>query len=180
MQEDNPIGGADGEVEGALAALRPSAPGIDRDRLMFEAGARSGRQRIWMWRGVTGSLAAMLLVSVFVRPEVERKSPVANGNHGEPLIMATKNAPKTDAPVERVRNRWLDVLWNSPKEPVGPAQAENSFAVRQAVLERGLGALPNSVEEAGQRSTLQKLLDLRLQEPGDTNIFQYIKHGEAL
>jgi len=56
------------EVEAALAGLTPAAPAIDRDRLMFEAGRREGmksaQRKVMSWRGVSGALAAGLLVSI--------------------------------------------------------------------------------------------------------------------
>jgi hypothetical protein len=80
-------------------------------------------------------------------------------------------------PLERVRNPWVEVIWSSASQAPDAPPPQNYLSARQAVLERGLGALPAPAERAMQRSTIQDLLDLRLQEPGDPSIFKLIRRG---
>ena len=46
-------------LERALAELEPSEPRINRDRLMFQAGADSRRHVICLWQFTAGILAAV-------------------------------------------------------------------------------------------------------------------------
>jgi len=43
----------------ALSRLEPAPSGIDRDRLMFAAGAQSRRATIRLWQATAGFLAAI-------------------------------------------------------------------------------------------------------------------------
>jgi hypothetical protein len=43
----------------ALARLEPAAPRLDRDRIMFQAGAESRRHVIRLWQFTAGILAAV-------------------------------------------------------------------------------------------------------------------------
>src|SRR5438045_2100928 len=108
MQNEKPIDGADGEVERALTSLRPRSPSIDRDRLLFSAGFHSAHRRIWIWRSAAGSLAAMLLVSIFIRPHAPQTQPGNSGGSSNSMFASTtQKAPGKNAPIEIVRNRWL-------------------------------------------------------------------------
>lgn len=80
-----------GRVEAALKGLTPAPPALERDRLMFRAGAESaGRSaRPWRWAAVslavtTAGLAGLVLVTpksvertVYVR--AERREPAGGG-----------------------------------------------------------------------------------------------------
>src|SRR4051794_27865698 len=51
-------------VESALGRLAPARSRLDRDRLMFQAGAksvRSGSRRHWVWPSIAASLAVVVL-----------------------------------------------------------------------------------------------------------------------
>lgn len=54
---------AERELVGALRGLSPSASGIDRDRLLFDAGAEAGRAGA---RRVVGAVAGALIVALAV------------------------------------------------------------------------------------------------------------------
>ncbi len=95
------------EVAAALAALRPSPPALDRDRLLFNAG-RASVSRPWAWRiaaAASTALAAVLAAVLILRPApppVERVVYV----RVEP---APQPPPKADAP---------------PSPPPAPAESE--------------------------------------------------------
>lgn len=79
------------EIEAALQALAPSPSRIDRDRLMFEAGARSrsaAPRRRWLWPSIAAGLAAVVV--------------------GESAILARRPSPQV---IERV------VVVREPAEP---------------------------------------------------------------
>ncbi len=64
------------EVAAALAALRPSPPALDRDRLLFNAGQASV-SRPWLWRIAAASTAAAVVLAAILilrpaPPPVER------------------------------------------------------------------------------------------------------------
>src|SRR5205823_3026257 len=123
MQNEKPIDGADGEVERALTSLRPRLPSIDRDRLLFSAGFHSAHRKIWIWRSAAGSLAAMLLVSVFVRPQTPGSRPQIQSHSS--VVIATQKSSSTSAPIEIVRNRWLEILWSIGKDPAESQPPDN-------------------------------------------------------
>ncbi len=119
----------------------------------------------------------MLLLWIFARPEMTPNPPHATGGSGNTLAVATKPVRPGDVPLERVRNPWVEVIWSSTSQQPDALPPQNYLAARQAVIDRGLGALPGPAERATQRSTLQDLLDLRLQEPGDPSVFKLIRRG---
>lgn len=82
------------DIELALRALAPAPSRIDRDRLMFEAGARSlgaADRRRWFWPGVAAGLAAIVA--------------------GESILLASRPTPRV---VERL------VVVREPLEPAAP------------------------------------------------------------
>jgi hypothetical protein len=173
MQEyERPINGADGEVERALTALRPRLPSIDRDRLLYSAGFHSAHRKIWIWRSAAGSLAAMLLVSVFVRPQSPQSQPNrGNGPSNSMLAVTTQKSPAAPAPIEVVRNRWLEILWSIGKDPAEPSPPDNFVAVRRA-LQNGTVSMP-----AGDAQEPPRLFDPRLADPADQSVYQLMKRG---
>jgi hypothetical protein len=172
MQEhEKPLDGADGEVERALTSLRPRLPSIDRDRLLFTAGFNSAHRKIWIWRSAAGSLAAMLLVSIFVRPQVPSPPPGAPSHSGV-VVMATQKAPRINAPVEVARNRWLEIIWSIGKDPSESAPPSNFVAVRRA-LQNGM-AIPIPQGEAQEPP---RSFDPRLADPADQSVYQLMKRG---
>jgi hypothetical protein len=172
MQEhEQPIDGADGEVERALTALRPRLPSIDRDRLLFSAGFHSAHRKIWIWRSAAGSLAAMLLISVFIRPQTPSAQPIPNsGSSNGMLASATRKSPTTTAHFEIVRNRWMEIIWSLGKDPSDAPAPDNFLAVRRALLDQNTGNLPIPAGNEQQPS-------LRLVDPADQSVYQLMKRG---
>lgn len=130
----NALSDAQRELETTLAALRPAAPAINRDALMFAAGRASAvpRRSVHVWQAATAVLAAGLCVSLLLRPTpVERIVVVAPPQEtAQPLA----HTPPTVTP---------------PHDPVTPAAArleplppDAYLPLRNAVLSRGIDALP--------------------------------------
>ncbi len=91
MSIEPPEGAELTEIEAALLALAPSPSRLNRDRLMFEAGARSRSavlRRRWLWPSIAAGLAALVL--------------------GESAMLARRPAPQV---IERV------VVVREPVEP---------------------------------------------------------------
>ena len=172
MQEhEQPIDGADGEVERALTALRPRLPSIDRDRLLFSAGFHSAHRKIWIWRSAAGSLAAMLLISVFIRPQAPSAQPTPNHGASNSMLASStqKSRPSTTAPLEVGRNRWMEVLWSLGKDPSDAPAPANFLAVRRAALDHNTANLPIP---AGNEQPPMRLVD-----PADQSVYQLMKRG---
>src|SRR5438105_1331902 len=174
MQEyEKPIDGADGEVERALTSLRPRSPLIDRDRLLFSAGFHSAHRKIWIWRSAAGSLAAMLLVSVFVRPQTPQSRPMPAGNSANSsLAIATQKSSKAAVPIEVVRNRWLEIIGSIGKDPA-ESQPPNNFLAAQRAMQNG-AAIPIPAGSVGEPP---RLFDPRLVDPADQSVYQLMKRG---
>jgi len=172
MQNEKPIDGADGEVERALTSLRPRLPSIDRDRLLFSAGFHSAHRKIWIWRSAAGSLAAMLLVSVFVRPQTPQSQPIPGGGSSNGMFAsATRKSTTAAAPIEIVRNRWLEILWSIGKDPAESQPPDNFVAMRRAI-QNGAISIP-----AGNNQEPARLFDPRLADPADQSVYQLMKRG---
>jgi hypothetical protein len=160
MQEDeSKLDGAEREVVAALGSLRPKSPEIDRDRLMFAAGFQSAHRRLWLWRGAAGSLAALLLISIFIRPEIPAITPTAGGGSGR-VATQTKPVTPSNPPMERVDNQFLELIWSLGAQPYQSPRSQNYLSVRQAVLEGGLGALPAPAADSSGWQDL-RLFELR-------------------
>jgi len=169
MQEyEKPIDGADGEVERALASLRPRSSSLDRDRLLFSAGFHSAHRKIWIWRSAAGSLAAMLLVSVFIRPQAPTQPAIQNHSN---LVIATQKSPSNAAPLEVVRNRWLEIIWSIGKDPIESPPPADFVAARRA-MQNGAIPIPSGAAQESPR-----LFDLRLADPADESVYQLMKRG---
>lgn len=123
-------------LEGALRALQPLPPRLDRDQLLFRAGQESVRQSRWIWPSVA---AASLLLTVglsgylAVRPPRERVVLVQVENPSSP------EAPSPSRPVrqtgellaylhlrEQIVEHGVETLRPSPPVPV----PEQSLTIR--------------------------------------------------
>lgn len=143
------------ELEDALRRLEPAAAGLDRDDVVFSAGAvfmqKRLRRRQRAWQAVAAAMAACLVVAVLHKPttrEVERI-----------VYVPTVQAPAASVAKEVA-------LW-----PDAPAVAADQFSylrLRQQVLSKGLDALPSatyggpSLPAVGLRSA-QLEAELKLQ-----------------
>src|SRR5213075_625899 len=148
-------------------ALRPRLPSIDRDRVLFSAGFHSAHRKIWIWRSAAGSLAAMLLVSVFIRPQAPSTQPTPNrgGSNAVFVNAQQKSRPSTTAPLEVARNRWMEALWSLGKDPSDAPAPANFLAVRRAGLDRNTVNFPIPAGNEQQPP-------LRLVDPADQSVYQ--------
>src|SRR4051812_45770785 len=70
--DDLPMTADERETEALLAGMRPAAPGVDRDRLMFLAGQVAGgaaaRRQLFAWRMAAAVLLGGIGLAVASRP----------------------------------------------------------------------------------------------------------------
>ena len=134
---------AEREVAVALGGLRPAPAGLDRDRLMFQAGRASTRRTRHLWRAVAAVLAACLCLSIAFRPPPR-----------ETVRIVRVAAPPSQAPAHPT------VRESSTPWPVRP---DSYIRMRSAVLERGLCALPEAAAPGNGNDALwpAELLDIR-------------------
>lgn len=133
----------------ALAELQPAPPALNRDRLMFAAGAASQRPVVRLWMLTAGFLAAMgFAAGMYVRPQtvvyVERPS---SGGPVRPAVPEAFPAPApADVPGERsappAEPQALGTM--TPADP----DAVRWLRVRNDVLAAGLGVLPDAGRES--------------------------------
>jgi hypothetical protein len=139
----------------ALAKLDPAPPAIDRDRLMFQAGAASRAPVIRLWQLTAGFLAAIgFAAGMFFRPPavVERvvyveKSAAPSPDRPPPAPEAREPAAPTPAPApaqpESAPSAAPEPLAVLPRA-AGPAgDAVRWLRLRNEVLTVGLGVLPD-------------------------------------
>ena len=93
-------------VEARLAALSPAAGGLDRDRLMYEAGRASaghlGSGRLWPASAIAMTMvSAILATALFVQTRTAPQSPIGVPAHDIAATpMPQSDADPVDAPVE--------------------------------------------------------------------------------
>jgi len=150
MQEEDALTGAQREMEAALGRLRPSAPRIDRDALMFRAGRASMRRRGYVWQGLAAGLAVCLGLSLAFRPAVR----------------GTQDLAMAPRPAEPAQTAW--------QFPTPPADAESApsprgeyLHLRDLVLAGGIDALPDPAYTgpAERPLTIRSILDGMRQSP---------------
>jgi hypothetical protein len=128
-----------GPIESALAKLQPACRPLDRDRIMFLAGALHAKEefrRRWVWPAIAATLGAIAIsesVALAVRPgsqmvAVQRPAPAPDGHPDlpEPVQILSQSAPSRS---ER------DSLW--------PAGGGEALAIRRQVLRFGIEGLPD-------------------------------------
>jgi hypothetical protein len=126
-------------VEAALARLTPARSRLDRDRLMFEAGAASVRPRsrqAWIWPSIAAGLAVVAISESIVlvrRPDPrvvvarQEAAPARDGAAGpDPVHILVETRPPSD-----VRERTNDL------------GGGEGLGLRRQVLRFGLEGLPD-------------------------------------
>lgn len=114
MQEERDLTAGEKEFESALASLHPGAATVDVVELAYEAGRRSARGQLRLWR----SCAAMLALALA----------------GVGIVAM----PKSTAPTDQLLAQG-DVPGAAP---VVMAAGPSYWQVRDEILENGLAALP--------------------------------------
>jgi hypothetical protein len=72
------LDGATAELEAALRRMRLSPVCLNRDELIFNAGAASARRQLRVWRGTAVALAACVGIGVCVQVEMHRSPTIAS------------------------------------------------------------------------------------------------------
>jgi hypothetical protein len=140
---------AERELEAALAALRPAAVKLDAAAAMFEAGRRAGgrtaRRQVAAWRAA----AAVLLVTAGASfalnagPRVvEHERLVYAPAPQQPVTTPAPGGGIVPFPVAP------DIAASPPHPPAAAPQREGMLALRQAVMDGGIDALPRSPRAA--------------------------------
>lgn len=126
MREEERLTPAEAEFEATLRGLQPAGAAINRDQMMYRAGCAAGNRRKRMWQGATVILAAAFAGTLVVRafmsaPDVGRQ--IANSPSSSHQMMVVVDSTRTDV--------------------VGSAGKGSYLTLRNAVLEKGLAALPS-------------------------------------
>ena len=143
MQDEEILTPAEQELASVLGGLVPAAAGIDRDRMMFQAGRASARRRGYVWQGATAALAFALGLSVITLPaprQIER------------LVYVTKEVPGLPG------EQWAST--GSPRRESGSSKIEGSYLeLRNEVLAHGLDALSAFYVRAGRSGKASESLE---------------------
>jgi hypothetical protein len=118
----------------ALAALKPATEGLNRDGLMYAAGAESRHGVLRLWQAAAGFMAAVgFAAGMFFRPGgVEREKIVYVEM---PVVSAPSALPASNSPPEPVNQ-----LIHRPSLPTVYGRAWLQF--RSDVLTLGLSLVP--------------------------------------
>ena len=141
-QED--LNNFEADLERRLGSLSPRPVQTGRDRLMYEAGRRKERRTLRLWQSAAGALAAVLAVSIFIRPNPQ---PVEQIAVNEPPAAATVAVIARHEP--STAQSWDDL----PR----PAY----LRIRQAVLDHGIDALPDDETTGSRLRRVPTLLESR-------------------
>jgi hypothetical protein len=68
MRDENELTAAQKSVEAALAGLRPAAPAVGPDVLMFRAGRAAGIRQVQRWQAAASTLGVLLVAAIVFRP----------------------------------------------------------------------------------------------------------------
>ena len=121
-------------IEAALGSLVPRQGGMDRDRLMYRAGAASVARRSarWMWPAAT---ATMTLLSVTLA--------VSLVGRGEPRVVERIKYVTVDGPTKTTPDPSpRSISMNRRQHVESMASSGNYLRLRRLVLAGGVEALP--------------------------------------
>ncbi len=140
----------------ALARLEPAAAHLDRDRLMFQAGAESRRHVIRLWQFTAGILAAVgfaagARVYFYEPPVVEKVVHVERDSPNETTPEVAPLPREVPAPPEGADTRIPPAADTpaglSPAAPsdflLGRGETAEWLRLRNDILTGGLGLLPD-------------------------------------
>ena len=140
------------EIAAALAALRPAAPAVNRDRLLFQAG-RASAPRPWFWRATTAvavTTAAVLAAVLIFRP-------AAPANQIERIVYVHDQPPPPLAAPKEDK-----ALSPNPPEPAPPEpyrRPQTPYTrLEDKVLRWGLDGLDEPPPPLAPPDTLDSLL----------------------
>ena len=146
MRNETELTPADHEFEAALRGLRPTSPGVDTDRLLFDAGRASARQSLWFWRTAAAIVLVVGGLSWIHRPEPHEIEHVV---HLSPETVIQVDGALADGMTAVSRL----------------AMHENSYLrLQHRVLTEGLDALPDARNSSTARAVKIRNLDLWLNQ----------------
>lgn len=140
----------------ALSQLEPAPARLDRDRLMYRAGAESRRWVVRLWQATAGFLAALGFAAgaqVYLRPPVvvervvyvEKEPAKADPQGDSRLAPAPAPQPAPEAPPPAALVPEAPASYQPPAyhrgEPAG--DMATYYQLRNDVLTGGLGLLPD-------------------------------------
>lgn len=153
------------ELEAAMGSLKPVTPaGVDRDRMLFAAGAASARQSLHVWRAAAAVLVVGLGVSLFVRgsnePRIVRE--VVYVNPPAPSAPLRQTQP-TERPSPAIRADLSNALLLSTNNDL------NYLSLRERALRWGVSAaLPETSGQPVRRTSRRATRDrIDTTSPGD-------------
>jgi hypothetical protein len=120
------------ELERALAGLLPSAAGLDRDRLMFQAGRTARGPGRWRWPAATGAMTAVaagLGLMLLLRADPEPVIVVHNAPVIQSAVPAANQSAPADAPAP-------------PRAADNVQAAQSVWRLQETALRHGPDALP--------------------------------------
>ena len=146
-------------TEAALSSLRPAGPAPDRAAVLIETGRALGRaqarREVFVWRGAAAVLFAALGASLWWRP-----GPGAHSSAG-PMVIARADLPATTGPARGSPA----VPTELPTTSDATSGQANYLALRDAVLRRGLSALPAAPSGGASSSEPQPTVEGLLGPP---------------
>ena len=135
MRDENELTAAQKSTEAALAGLRPAAPGIGPDALMFRAGRAAGIRQVRRWQAAASTLGVLLLVAM-IFPRATPTPRIVYVDRIMPAATAQANqARETPAPPENIH-----LAAHRPS-------ALAYLSLRDDVLSHGVDALPSPAAE---------------------------------
>jgi hypothetical protein len=120
--DENQLNPAERELERALQSLAPAPLSLNRDDVIFQAGERSTRQQLRIWRGAAGGLAACALAAAMI-PVVRPPQTVNVVNKPTEILLAPMVA-------RQIQNPYADPY--------------SVVALGRAVLDGGIDGLPST------------------------------------
>jgi len=169
-ERENPVGNAlrgipaAGPFEQVLASFAPAAPQLDRDRLMFLAGAASvqgsvqTRQNpLWLWPASTATLAATslaLAIALFLRPALPTQYIVRDVPGPSPPAASVPELAATRTPQEDPPQYAA-----APARPQ-PATGDSYLKTREVAFRMGLDALGSPSSGGSGLASATTYLDL--------------------
>jgi hypothetical protein len=90
---DYQLDAATAELEAALRQIRPAPVSMQRDELLFKAGAASVQHRLGRWRNATLAMAACAAISVAMQIDTHRSPTVVRSHETQPPAMLVTRQP---------------------------------------------------------------------------------------
>ena len=145
--QDESLNQNEQDLERALGGLRPAAPRISHEQIIFEAGKQAARRGLAVWRGLASVLGVALAVAVLWRP-----TPTTVERTVERIVY--REAPPADPGPVRL----------AMVEPQIEAVGSTYVAMRNQVLQHGLDALPQASAAPVRHMPIEQVLGLTAQE----------------